>query len=168
MSGYGKPVIRFAFDDLSSDPAADPVWVIIRNPKLLPNAEMLSAYGGGNTGFTEDGKIADQDAAAASSSRMIAKLVIAARAYDATWQPPFDPHTGVIDETAEAPLLPHPPWTPDVAARLPNAITTRIMQEFGEAANPPKGQGALTPKTSSGPPSPSTTEPGQEILSQPS
>ena len=164
--GYPRPVIRLAFDDLTADPAADPVWVIIRNPKLLPNAEMLSAYDG-NTGFTEDGKIADKDAAAASSSRMIAKLVIAGRAYDATWQPPFDPHTGVIDEAAQAPLLPHPPWTPDVAAKLPNAITTMIMQEFGEAANPPKGSDAPTP-TSSGPPSPSTTEPGQETPSQPS
>lgn len=168
MSGYANRVVKLDFPDLSEDWATDPIWVVIRNPKTMDPKELASAYEG-NTGFGDDGKVADREAAEHTTDKVIAKLVIAARAYDATVEPTIDPLTGEVTGNADQPLLPHAPWAPETAARLPQKIRTKISEKFTEAVNPQKAQeGSDTPRTSSGSPSPSTTEPGAEGQSQPS
>lgn len=158
MSGYANRVIKIDFPDLSEDWETDPVWVIIRNPKLMPGDEIQSVYSG-NTGMDDTGKITDRKAASATGSKLIAKLVVAARVYDAAAPAAFDPLTGEL-VSGDQPLMPLPPWTPEIAAKLPQEITIKISETFGAAINPPKGSDAPIQKTSSGQPSPSTTAPG--------
>ena len=165
MSGYANRVIKIDFPDLAEDQETDPVWVIIRNPRLMPGDEIQSVYQG-NTGFDDAGKVTDREAARQTAAKLVAKLVVAARVYDATAPVSFDPLTGAI-LNGDQPLLPPPPWSQETAARLPQEIMTKISETFAEAVNPPKGPEAPTP-TSSSPPSPSTTEPGAETPSQPS
>jgi hypothetical protein len=162
--GYANRVVKIDFPSLSDDSAADPIWVILRNPRLMPSAELTSLSSDGNSGYeqTEDGKtkVTDPAAAIGTMHKMIARLVVAARVYDATTPGEFDPETG--EPTGEQPRLPAPPWTPETAAKLPPEIVERISREFTEAVNPQKGQDATTPNASSGPPSPSSTEPGAD------
>lgn len=169
MPGYANRVLKIDFPSLSDDPAADPIWVIIRNPRLMPPGE-LSSLAGGNSGYEETGdgetKVTDSSAALETMRRMVARLVVAARVYDATAAGEFDPETG--EPTGEQPRLPAPPWDTAQVAKLPMEIIERVAREFGEAVNPPKGQDATTPNASSGPPSPSSTAPGAEETSQPS
>ena len=162
--GYANRVIRLDFPDLSEDPEKDPIWVLIRNPKLLPPAELASFAS--NSGYEqeqgEDGavkvKVADPAAAQESLRRIVARLVVAARAYDGTAVGEYDPETG--DPVGEQPRMPPTPWTPEIAANLPLQIIERISEEFAEAVNPQKPASPGTQKTSSSPPSPSSTEPG--------
>ena len=170
MPGYRDRVIKLDFPDLAEDD--DKIFVIIRNPRLLPPAEVAS-FSSGSSGFEaetgEDGapkvKVADSGAAHETLHKMVARLVVAARVYDATEVGEFDPQTG--EPTGEQPLLPPPPWDAAQAAKLPLPVLTRISQEFSEAVNPQKRDEPATQKTSSGSPSPSTTEPGAEVQSQP-
>lgn len=167
--GYANRVVKIDFPSLSDDPAADPIWVIIRNPRLMPSSELTSLTSAGNDGYeqTDDGqtKVTDTSAAIGTMHRMIARLTVAARVYDATSAGEFDPETG--EPTGEQPRLPAPPWTPEIAAKLPQEIVGRISSEFTEAVNPQKGQDTTTPSVSSGQPSPSSTAPGAEETSQP-
>lgn len=163
MPGYANRVVKIDFPELTDDPAGDPIWVIIRNPRLMPAGEITS-LSSGNSGYEQgdDGetKVSDRSAAIGTMHRMIARLTVAARVYDATSDGEFDPETG--EPTGEQERLPAPPWTPEIAAKLPQEIVTRISTEFSEAINPQKGQGATTPNESSGPPSPSSTAPGTQ------
>jgi hypothetical protein len=148
LSGYANKVIKLDFAELSEDPAADPIWVIIRNPRLMPQKELTSGADSG--AYDDNGKIIDRAKAEIATDRLIAKLAVAARVYDATAEASYDPLTGEPLGDGGQDLLPPTPWPPEVAAKLPAAIRLRIAEEFAEALNPPKGQGALTPKTSSG------------------
>jgi hypothetical protein len=133
--GY-KKVIKITFDDLTEDPASDPVWVLMRNPRIMPQKEIESFREPG--AYDDDGKVLDKDKAEASANNTIARLVIAARVYDPAVEDTYDPQTGEpVGDTAQA-LLPLPPWTPEVAAALPTTIRIKIMQEFAEALRPPK------------------------------
>lgn len=171
--GYRDRVIHLAFPDLSEDQEKDPIWVKIRNPRLLPPAE-LSSFASGDTGYEpaepgEDGtpqaKVTDPTKATDTLRKMVARLVVAARCYDATDPGTFDPETG--DPTGEQPRMPPPPWTPEQAGKLPFPVLERISKEFAEAVNPQRPLSGSTQKTSSSPQSPSTTEPGAEGQSQP-
>jgi hypothetical protein len=146
--GYAKQVIKLDFPDLSEDPVNDPVWVIIRNPRLMAQKELTSGTDAG--AYDDQGKVIDREKAAEATDKLIARLTVAGRAYDATWEPSYDPLTGDPVGDQEQPLLPPTPWGPETAGRLPAAIRLRIAEEFAEALNPRKGQGAPTPKTSSG------------------
>ena len=160
-SGYANRVLRFDFPELSQDPETDPVWVITRNPMTADPKELTSAFAGVD--------LADRQAVQAANASLIAKLVIAARAYDATVEPSYDPLTGEVTGNADQPLLPPPPWTPESAAKLPTAIQAKIIAAYTEAVNPSMAQpGNGTPKTSSSPPSLSTTAPGAAGTSPPS
>ena len=135
-TGYAKRVIKLDFPDLSEDPQTDPIWVIIRNPRLMPAKEITSASDSG--AYDDDGKIIDRGKAELATDALIAKLVIAARVYDATATADYDPLTGEPLGDTEQPLLPNTPWAPEVAARLPLEIRVRIAQEFTSAQNPTK------------------------------
>ena len=172
---YKDRVIRLDFsEELSDDPQQDPIWVIIRNPRLLPPAE-LSSFSSGDSGYeeaepAEDGtpqaKVTDPAKATETLRKMVARLVVAARVYDATDPGTFDPETG--EPTGEQPRMPHPPWNAEQAAKLPLPVLERISKEFAEAVNPQKRDMPATQTTSSSPLSASTTEPGAEGQSQPS
>lgn len=163
MSGYAGQAIRLPFDSLSEDPAADPIWVVIKNPKLQPPQALRptdpAAY---DTG--DDGKMKDADRASEAGREMAARLVIAWRAYDATTSPEFDALTGEQVAGTGQKLLAAPAGGngahPDQFAKLPQVIQMAIMEKIAEAVNPPSGPGAPTQKTSSGPLNPSTTAPG--------
>ena len=147
--GYANPVIKLPFDSLSQDPATDPIWVIIRNPRLMPPEELNSVYGN-DSGYDGDGNTTDREKALATTSRLIVKLVVAARVYDpagAADALSFDPLTGEVTGDSTQPLLPPTPWAPEIAARLPTEIRTRIMNEFAEAQSPKPGSEPGTPKS---------------------
>jgi len=167
-TGYSRKVIKLTFDDLTDDPQADPVWVIIRNPRLMPAKEITSASDTSGA-YDENGKIIDRAKAEEATDKLIARLVVAARVYDATAVGTYDPLTGEPAGDDAQPLLPPTPWEPEIAAKLPLGIRVRIAEEFTAAQNPPKAQeGSSTQTTSSSSPSPSTTAPGAEGQSPPS
>ena len=168
-TGYANRVIKLDFPALSSDPASDPIWVIIRNPRLMPAKEITSVSDTSGA-YDENGKIADRAKAEEATDKLIARLVVAARVYDATFTPEYNSLTGEPLGDDSQPLLPPTPWDPAIAAKLPLEIRVRIAEEFTQAQNPSKAQeeGASTPKTSSGSPSPSMTAPGAEGQSPPS
>lgn len=136
---YANRVIRIPFDDLTDDKQNDPVWVIIRNPRLMPAKEITSVSD--NSGaYDENGKIIDRAKAEEATDKLIAKLVVAARVYDATAMPEYDPLTGELVGNGEQPLLPPTPWGPETAAKLPLQIRVRIAEEFTSAQNPQKAR----------------------------
>lgn len=135
-TGYSKPVIKFDFtEELGSGPG-DPIWVVIRNPRLIPAKEITSNSTSG--AYDDDGKIIDRDKAEEATDGLIARLVIAARAYDATVVPEYDDDGNEVPGTGEPVLLPRSHWTAQTAAKLPLRIRARIAEEFTAAQNPPK------------------------------
>lgn len=146
--GYANPVLKLDFAELSQDPATDPIWVIMRNPRLMPPEELSSVYNG-DSGYDDEGKTTDRDKALETTAKLLAKLVVAARVYDpagAASGLTFDPLTGEITGGTQQPLLPATPWGPEIAAKLPTEIRTRIMEEFAEAQSPKPGSESDTPK----------------------
>ena len=194
--GYAKAVIKIDFPELSTDPKADPIWVVIKNPKLLPPKmlrpgreaqaaavairEAAEAAQGGEGG--EDGAAArvaaavspeDAETAESGTAAMAGRLVIAWRVYDPLSSPEVDRLTGETVEGTGQELLPSPSGgggaSAEQFAALPMEIQMAVLTKITEAINPPQAQeGEPTAKTSSSPPSPSTTEPGAEDQSPPS
>jgi hypothetical protein len=122
--GYKNRVIRIDFPDLSDED--DPIFVIIRNPKLMPAAE-LSSYADKVSGdATTTASSRDMDAAYA----MFARLVVAWRVYDATAVPELD-EAGNATGTEE--LLPLPATAKQIA-KLPLEIIERLGQELGKVS----------------------------------
>jgi hypothetical protein len=155
VSGYGQPVIRIDFSELSSGPE-DPVWVIIRNPQLMTTDELT---GGVDGAYDENGQVLDRGKATQAARIVMARIIVAARVYDATVIPSFDPLTGEqVSDNAQ--LLPATPWTPEIVAKLPAAIIRKLAEAQTEALVPKQDPGNGTPRTSSGPLSLSTTELG--------
>lgn len=143
ISGYANRVLRKDFPELSSG-SDDPIWVVIRNPRLLPDGELASAWDGVNI---EDGKVTDREQVRHAAAKAAVKLIVAARAYDATHVPQFDQQGEVIPGTGDAPLLPPTPWQPETALKLPRAITDWLGEQITESVNPT--QTPATPTTSS-------------------
>jgi hypothetical protein len=127
MAGYAQRLIRLDFPELSEDPETDPIFVTIRNPKLMPLQEMQD----------DDAREVDDDGnpvpekATAGMMRIISRLIAVWRVYDATHLQ-VNPTTG---EVMDQPLLPLPA-TPDLVAKLPAAIINRIGDELTGAVNP--------------------------------
>lgn len=134
-TGYANRVIKLDFPELSEDPQNDPIWVIIRNPRLMPAKEITSASDGSGA-YDETGKIVDRAAAEVATDKLIAKLVIAHRVYDPTVMPEYNPLTGEPLGPTEQPLLPPAPWGPEIAAKLPVEIRVRIAKEFSSGQSP--------------------------------
>lgn len=133
--GYANAAVRLPFPELSEDPEGDLIWVVFRNPAVIPPAELASASQG-DSGVDAAGNITDKDAAAATTHRMVAKLVIACNAYDARHQAEYDDNGDPKPGTDKAPKLPRTNLTEHDAAGLPGAIINAIMSKVGEANNP--------------------------------
>jgi hypothetical protein len=143
LPGYANKVIKLDFRDLSADWDTDPIWVIIRNPRLLPAKEITSATDSAGA-YDDQGKILDRAKAEDATDRLIAKLIIAHRVYDATAEVSYDPLTGEPVGGEEQPLLPPTPWGPEIAAKLPVGIRVRIAEEFTKAQSPGAAPGDPT------------------------
>ena len=144
MPGYKSPVITLRFDDLG-----DGCHVVIRNPRLMPSAE-LTAVAGGRTDADRQ-KFEQAKAAIAAGQEpegeilsgddenriwaMIARLIVGWRVWDPTTPVQIDDDGNLIEDGAEPPQLPLPA-TPELVGKLPQEILTRIMEEFSRA-NPP-------------------------------
>jgi hypothetical protein len=127
MAGYASRLIRLDFPELSEDPENDPIFVTIRNPKLMPLQELQD--NGGNE-LDADGNPV-QEKATAGMLRIISRLIAVWRVYDATHLQ-INPTTG---EVMDQPLLPLPA-TPELVGKLPSAIINRIGDELTGAVNP--------------------------------
>lgn len=128
-TGYLNKVIKLDFSaEWSEDPTGDPIWIVIRNPKLVPPQEMQ-----GNVALNADGTPVDTAAAVEAMYATVAKLVVGWRVYDATAEVTLDEHTGEV--TSAAQLLPLPA-TPEACKKLPAAFINRVATEIREAVNP--------------------------------
>lgn len=128
IAGYANRVIHMPFPELSEDPENDPIWVSLRNPRLVPPEELRPK---GVATDPNTGQPLDTNAAEMAMYTVFAKLIIGWRVYDASYMA-LDETTG---EPLDQPRLPMPP-TPETVAKLPSAILTRLVEEFTQAANP--------------------------------
>lgn len=134
ISGYKNRVITRTYDHLSED--GDRVFVVIRNPKLVPPADLQPR----DIPLNPDGTPADPAQAMQASFEVLARLVVAWRVYDASYY-------NVDDPDADQPLL-GMPATPDLVAKLPLDIIQDLSETLnGEAGPPSVPQEALTSTT---------------------
>lgn len=113
---------------MTDDPDNDPVWVAIRNPRLIPPHELTPDQ----DTVVVDGEAADPQAAARSMHKTFAKLIIGWRVYDCTTPVELNEHGEDITEQV---LLPSD-RTPENVARLPMEIINAIADEVKEASTP--------------------------------
>lgn len=154
--GYANATIRVTFDELSEDPVIDPIWAVMRNPRMMPPGELKFE----DVPVGDDGKPLDADLAETAMYERLSKAIVALRAYDAS-AVGVDPLTG---EIADQPLL-TPPITPDLLRKLPMAMIEKLSTVFVEALSPKSDPDPNTSKTSIPSPSASSTEPGLPELS---
>lgn len=126
-TGYLNRVIRLEFPEFSSGPD-DPIWIVIRNPKLVPPAELQ-----GDVALNPDGTPVDMAAATDNTYRIVSQLVVGWRVYDASAPVELDPGTGEV--VGDQPLLPLPA-TIENARKLPSAFILAIADEVKAANNP--------------------------------
>lgn len=128
IAGYANRVIHLTFDELSENPAQDPIWVSLRNPRLVPPDELRPK----NVATDPvTGAPLDTNAAEEAMYAVFTKLIIGWRVYDASCMA-IDESTG---EPLDQPRLPMPPTT-EAVAKLPSVILARLVEEFTQAANP--------------------------------
>jgi hypothetical protein len=132
LAGYANRVITLRFPDLSDDPDTDPIWVTIRNPRLVPPAELRP-----KGGIDEN----DEESMMAATNETMSRLIVGWRVYDAAAPVELDENG---HEVGDQPLL-GMPVTPEAVAKLPMEIINRIGEEIQEAADPQKGPSAPTP-----------------------
>ncbi|MEV6674572.1 hypothetical protein [Streptomyces sp. NPDC051162] len=134
MSGYTNRVILLEFPQLG-----ERVSVLLRNPRLLPPGEITPE----DVPLGPDGQPLDQQAAQQAMYKVMARVIAAWHAYDATSTgAPVDIDLDADDldeqikalEAAEQTRL--GPVTPENVARLPMAIINRIGEELGRIADP--------------------------------
>lgn len=123
---YSNAVITLRFDQLTDDPQNDPIWVALKNPKIMP-PEALRPKG---VAVDAEGKPVDTDDAMAAMYSIIAGLVIGWRAYDAT-----NIQIDALGNVVPMALLPTPA-TPDLVRCLPMEILNQIADVIRQAANP--------------------------------
>lgn len=136
--GYKNRIIRIDFPELAED-TGDPIFILLRNPKLMPATELRSyaekispesaaAAGGDDPAAAVAAAAGDRDMDAAY--RMFARMIVAWRVYDATAVPQVDAAGNI---TGDQPLLPLPA-TADLIAKLPLEIIERLGAELGKAS----------------------------------
>lgn len=126
MPGYSNPVITLRFDQLVDDPTNDPIWVAIKNPKVMPPEALRPK----DVELDADGKPVNEADAMSAMYSIIAGLVIGWRAYDAT-----DITIDAAGNVQPMSLLPTPA-TADLVRRLPMEIINQIAEVIRQAANP--------------------------------
>lgn len=126
--GYSNRIIRIPFPDLTADPENDPIWVALRNPRLVPPEELTPDQDTGITsGVPDDAKAANR-----AGRKVMAKLIVGWRAYDASIPPEIN---AVGEDVTPQVLLPHD-FSPENIARLPLEIIQAIGKEMTDAINP--------------------------------
>jgi hypothetical protein len=150
--GYANTVVHMDFSDLSEDPVGDPIWISVRNFKMMSPGELAPR----DIPLDADGKPIDPEQAQQAMYEVLAKTIIGWRVYDAN-SLEVDPETGTPLPMRR---LESPP-TPARVACLPVEIINRLSDEMAKAVNPPSDSASPTTKTSSSLPSPSTTELGE-------
>jgi hypothetical protein len=168
MSGsYSRPVIRLDFTEQLGYGPDDPVWVVIRNPKILPPKMLrVSKQAQAAAEALQDDPASEdaQDEGMAATHGMAGRLVVAWRVYAVPPDPEIDPLTGEFAEVKPE-LLPQPSGGSGVSAELfgalPAMIQMAVLKEITEAINPPRAPDGPIQKISSGRPSPSSTAPGE-------
>ena len=128
MPGYANRVITLQFPELTDDDDLPdrPVQVVLRNPRLMPPGELTPEH----VETDENGVPKDVEAAKYANNKIIAKLIIGWRAFDAS-------DIRVDDDGNELPQEPLPlPATPELVAKLPLAIFKRLSQEVTNAFDP--------------------------------
>lgn len=140
--GYRNPIITHRFDHLVEE--GDTCHVILRNPRLMPGAQIKAIAG---MGGSDDDEVSDKTMDRVFE--MIAKFVIAWRVWDPTVPVKVNPDTGVLieDEETRPRLLPLPA-TAELVAKLPQEIVMKLMDEVTQAVNPQRTPTAITGETS--------------------
>jgi hypothetical protein len=122
--GYANRVITLQFPELTDDPA-DKIWVTIRNPKLVPPAEMRTDdVEMGPDGVTP---VIDEKSTQASYG-LFAKLVIGWHVYDASALPELDAEGNEVGGQVLLPM----PATADLIGKLPMEIIARLGEELAK------------------------------------
>lgn len=154
--GYAQSIVRMDFSHLSEDPVGDPIWIAVKNFKLLTQKELQPR----DVPMKEDGVTpVDPMEANKAMHELFAKAIVGWRVYDPTTLK-VDPQTG---EAMDMEHLPYPP-TPELVARLPLAIINKMAEELAAAVDPQPGSETPILRTLLSSPSPSTEEPGPAEL----
>jgi hypothetical protein len=125
MSGYANRVITLSFPELT-EPGEPEIHVIMRNPRLMPPAELAPQ----NVELDENNQPKDFDAAKTANDTVLAKLVIGWRAYDAS-------DIQVDEDGNVLPQAPLPlPANAELVGKLPAAIFMRMIREVTDAVDP--------------------------------
>ncbi|MFD0405621.1 hypothetical protein [Kitasatospora sp. NPDC127116] len=106
MAGYANRVITLDFPDLT-EPDAEPIRVVMRNPKTVPSQELMP----------DAPDNATTSEAFQAGLAILAKLVIGWHVYDAT---------SLDDDQPPLPL----PATAELVAKLPMEIQNRMAAEI--------------------------------------
>jgi len=133
MSGYTNPYVLLPFPELGDD-----ISVLMKNPQLLPPSEIQPE----DVPTDENGQPKDPEEAQRAMYRVMARLIVAWKVYEA-----FDPDATLdIDPEADPADLFETlgageqkrlgAITVDNIARLPLAIINRIGEEVGRVADP--------------------------------
>jgi hypothetical protein len=158
--GYRNPTIRLDFPDLAKE--GDRVFVVIRNPRTMPTAELRSAGGKVSKEDQEryeaaaavveaGGEVPDgTDEDESRGFSLMAKLVIAWRVWDTRVPVKVDLETGdLIDDDETAPRLLPLPATPSLVGQLPpeiiNAIGEQLKKINPQARTPAPADGTSNP-----------------------
>lgn len=131
MGGYSTPVITLRFDHLVDDPAGDPIWVALRNPKIMPPDALRPR----ELAVDAEGKPINEGDALAAMYEIIAGLVMGWRAYDSTALD-IDAAGNVMPMALLPEVSKSQPATPDMVKKLPMEIINTIAEQIKQAANP--------------------------------
>jgi hypothetical protein len=125
MSGYANRVRTITFKELTPDDEP-PIHVVLRNPQLMPPDELSPE----DVQLDEHGRPTDVAAAKRANDKVLAKLIIGWRVFDAT-DVRIDADGNELDQEP-LPL----PATPELVAKLPTVIWKALVDEVGNALNP--------------------------------
>jgi hypothetical protein len=131
MSGYNNPYVLLEFPNLGDD-----VSVLIRNPQLMPPAQLQPR----DVAVDENGQPVDQEAARQASYEVMERLIVAWKVYEA-----FEGEIEVAEDADPTELFQQltvgepkrlGKINTDSIGRLPLAILNRIGEEVGRVADP--------------------------------
>jgi hypothetical protein len=130
MPGYSNRVIRLTFPELSADAESDLIWVTIRNPRLVPNHELIPKQ---VTAVGADGMPVDLDKAKMEIYELMSKLIIGSHIYDCTAPVELD---AAGNDVSTPVLLQQGHLSAEQCMNIPMEITNKIALEIREAQTP--------------------------------
>jgi hypothetical protein len=120
MAGLKNRTITLQFPELT-EPDDEELYVLIRNPRLVPMDWMAS-----RVPRNPDGTPVSDEAATLDVQQRMARLILGMRMYDAD----------ETDAEGNQPLI-QPPYTADTARRLPIEVSKRLMEEMSKISDSP-------------------------------